>query len=311
MKPLISRVVLLPLSPRRRRLRASTTRRLRGGISTRFSTRAARRRSTRIVAPDVVFRNPPAVVKGHRGISQARRGAARRVSRSAFHARRRARRRQQGGDPLGDARHAGHAENGRQRDGHFSHRERENQRNLGEHGFAGASAADGHRAGTMMKRSLVLCVVVALCSQAAAQQPPSADRALAREILEELVEIPTTQEDGTARAAQAMAARLAAAGFPKEDVQIIDDGRERRQCGRALSGTEPRRARRSADGAHRRRARAARRLVGRSVDVSRARRLVLRPRLDRQQGRRGDARRQLHHVEARRMAAGPRSHHRR
>ena len=36
----------------------------------------------------------------------------------------------------------------------------------------------------------------------AAQPAPSADRALAREILEELVEIPTTEADGTTRAAQ-------------------------------------------------------------------------------------------------------------
>jgi acetylornithine deacetylase/succinyl-diaminopimelate desuccinylase-like protein len=62
----------------------------------------------------------------------------------------------------------------------------------------------------------------ALFSASAAAQPaPAADRALAREILEELVEIPTTQEDGTARAAQAIAARLLAAGFPKEDIHII------------------------------------------------------------------------------------------
>ena len=64
-------------------------------------------------------------------------------------------------------------------------------------------------------------VGVACCGQAAAQPAPSADRALAREILEELVEIPTTQADGTARAAQAIATRLLAAGVPKEDVHII------------------------------------------------------------------------------------------
>src|SRR5688572_10955404 len=56
---------------------------------------------------------------------------------------------------------------------------------------------------------------------AAAQPAPSADRALAREILEELVEIPTTEPDGTTRAAQTIATRLLTAGFPKEDVQII------------------------------------------------------------------------------------------
>lgn len=57
---------------------------------------------------------------------------------------------------------------------------------------------------------------------AAAQQRPAADRALAREILEELVEIPTTPVEGTTRAAQAIATRLMTAGFPKDDVQIIE-----------------------------------------------------------------------------------------
>jgi acetylornithine deacetylase/succinyl-diaminopimelate desuccinylase-like protein len=73
-----------------------------------------------------------------------------------------------------------------------------------------------------MRKSLsVVCVTIALCAHTAAQQPPAADRALAREILKELVEIRSTQEDGTMRAAQAVTARLAAAGFPKEDLQII------------------------------------------------------------------------------------------
>jgi acetylornithine deacetylase/succinyl-diaminopimelate desuccinylase-like protein len=53
------------------------------------------------------------------------------------------------------------------------------------------------------------------------QSEAAADRVLAREVLKELVEIRTAPEDGTARAAQAMAARLVAGGFPKEDVQII------------------------------------------------------------------------------------------
>ena len=72
-----------------------------------------------------------------------------------------------------------------------------------------------------MKRLLVLCVVVMLSGQAGAQQPLSADRALAREILEELVEIPTTPAEGTTRAAQAITARLLKAGFPKDDIQIV------------------------------------------------------------------------------------------
>ena len=74
----------------------------------------------------------------------------------------------------------------------------------------------------MRKFAAVLGVVCAVAGATAAQQRPAADRALAREILEELVEIPTTPVEGTTRAAQAIAARLIAAGFPKDDVQIIE-----------------------------------------------------------------------------------------
>ena len=65
-------------------------------------------------------------------------------------------------------------------------------------------------------------VVLTFWGYVAGQPAPSADSGLAREILEELVEIPTTQSDGTVRAAQAIAARLFNAGFPKEDVHIIN-----------------------------------------------------------------------------------------
>jgi acetylornithine deacetylase/succinyl-diaminopimelate desuccinylase-like protein len=44
---------------------------------------------------------------------------------------------------------------------------------------------------------------------------------LAKEILKELIEIKTTESQGTTRAAQAVAARLRAAGFPERDVQIL------------------------------------------------------------------------------------------
>jgi acetylornithine deacetylase/succinyl-diaminopimelate desuccinylase-like protein len=67
----------------------------------------------------------------------------------------------------------------------------------------------------------VLAAVLVVGGAAAAQQLPAADRALARAVLEELVEIPSTQADGTARVAEAISARLLAAGFPKADVRII------------------------------------------------------------------------------------------
>src|SRR5438477_2961045 len=76
-----------------------------------------------------------------------------------------------------------------------------------------------------MRRSLVVCVLAGaiLSTGAAAQDGLSpADRALARAILRELVEINTTDSLGnTPRAARAMARRLVAAGFPLADVRVL------------------------------------------------------------------------------------------
>jgi len=59
-------------------------------------------------------------------------------------------------------------------------------------------------------------------SAVAQTEAPSADRALARDILRELVEINTTDSLGnTPRAARAMARRLVAAGFPAADVRVL------------------------------------------------------------------------------------------
>ncbi len=75
--------------------------------------------------------------------------------------------------------------------------------------------------GRTLPAALIAAFLVC-CTGLAAQTPPAADRALAREVLQELVEIPTTQAEGTARAAQAIASRLLSAGFPGEDVHIIN-----------------------------------------------------------------------------------------
>ena len=72
-----------------------------------------------------------------------------------------------------------------------------------------------------MIRALPLLISMAVCGGASAQPIAAVDRALAREILEQLVAIPTTEADGTARAAQVLADRLIAAGFPKDDVRIL------------------------------------------------------------------------------------------
>src|SRR5438477_538451 len=76
-----------------------------------------------------------------------------------------------------------------------------------------------------MRRSLVVCVLAGaiLSTGAAAQDGLSpADRALARDIFKQLIEINTTDSLGnTPRAARAMAQRLLAAGFPASDVRVL------------------------------------------------------------------------------------------
>src|SRR5690349_11230189 len=79
----------------------------------------------------------------------------------------------------------------------------------------------GFPQGTPMNRStrwLALALVIATVTAVPAQTPPP-ERALARDILQQLIAIPTTAENGvTPRAAQALAERLTAAGFPAGDV---------------------------------------------------------------------------------------------
>lgn len=88
--------------------------------------------------------------------------------------------------------------------------------------------------------TILLAMFITACGDDATQQPDGdsvADPAtvaepvngllpaqrLARELLKELIEIDTTDSKGdNTRAAQAMAARLLAAGFPEEDVQVLE-----------------------------------------------------------------------------------------
>ena len=71
--------------------------------------------------------------------------------------------------------------------------------------------------------ALTLLLLALVATSAIAQSPAvSSQRALAREILEELIAIPTTADEGaTPRAAEAMAGRLLAAGFAREDVRVV------------------------------------------------------------------------------------------
>ena len=68
----------------------------------------------------------------------------------------------------------------------------------------------------------ILLLGLSLATSVAAPSAQSSHAALAREIFKELVEINTTDSVGsTTRAAEAMAARLRAAGFPDADVRVL------------------------------------------------------------------------------------------
>lgn len=77
-------------------------------------------------------------------------------------------------------------------------------------------------------RSVLWLSLVALClgfvaAGLRAQSGLTPDRALVRDIFRELIQFPTTEENGlTPKAAQAMADRLLAAGFPREDVRVLN-----------------------------------------------------------------------------------------
>src|SRR5712691_8569996 len=74
-----------------------------------------------------------------------------------------------------------------------------------------------------MPRLLLLLVLLVLPTLQAAPPPlDEATRQLTRDIYKQLVEINTTDSAGnTTTAAEAMAARLRAAGFPAADVQVL------------------------------------------------------------------------------------------
>lgn len=73
-----------------------------------------------------------------------------------------------------------------------------------------------------LRYSLILAVAVALLPAAVSGQsiPPAPYRQLAREILQQLIEINTAGDSGTTRAAEALAQRLKAARFPNSDVVL-------------------------------------------------------------------------------------------
>lgn len=95
-----------------------------------------------------------------------------------------------------------------------------------------------------MKRACSAATVTAatawLCAAVAAQtMPAGADRALAREIFREIVEIRSTEAEGTALAARVLADRLTAAGFPKEDVHVLGADRNTQNLVVRFRGRNP------------------------------------------------------------------------
>jgi acetylornithine deacetylase/succinyl-diaminopimelate desuccinylase-like protein len=73
--------------------------------------------------------------------------------------------------------------------------------------------------------SLFLCITTVASAPLSAQPPaPMEYQKLGREVLKELIETDTTHSTGsTTVAAERMAARLLAAGFPRADVQVVGD----------------------------------------------------------------------------------------
>jgi acetylornithine deacetylase/succinyl-diaminopimelate desuccinylase-like protein len=95
-----------------------------------------------------------------------------------------------------------------------------------------------------MKRACSAATVTAatalLCAAVAAQTiPAGADRALSREIFREIVEIRSTEAEGTAHVARVLADRLTAAGFPKEDVHVLGADRNTQNLVVRFRGRNP------------------------------------------------------------------------
>ena len=95
-----------------------------------------------------------------------------------------------------------------------------------------------------MRRTIGVVGAALVINGAIAAQAPSAmpetDRRLVREILAQLVAIPTTEADGaTPRAAQVLADRLLAAGFPRADVNVSGPTARAGTLVARLRGTKP------------------------------------------------------------------------
>ncbi len=95
---------------------------------------------------------------------------------------------------------------------------------------------------TLAAAALALVVMLALPASSRAQSRASeADRALAREIFRELIEIDTSvpPQGDPRRASEVMAARLRAAGFPAEDASMRRSITGTTWCVPSREGGEP------------------------------------------------------------------------
>src|SRR6185436_4674362 len=102
----------------------------------------------------------------------------------------------------------------------------------------------GPRTENDMNRCTLACATLSLVlgSAPAFPQPRAAPNPLALEIFKELVEMNTVTATGdTARAADAMAARLLAAGFPAADVHVFKPAERKGNLVARLRGTGARR----------------------------------------------------------------------
>jgi acetylornithine deacetylase/succinyl-diaminopimelate desuccinylase-like protein len=74
-----------------------------------------------------------------------------------------------------------------------------------------------------LSRPVALAASLALLPYPSSAQtlPPAAHRQLAREVLQELVEINTAGDSGTTRAVEVLARRLRAGGFPAQDIHLV------------------------------------------------------------------------------------------
>ena len=87
-----------------------------------------------------------------------------------------------------------------------------------------------------MRHLLALCLLLAVAVPASAD-PSAADRALARAVYEQLIEIDTSGEAGTTAAAEAIAARLRAAGLAASQIQVLGPSPAKQNLVARIPGT--------------------------------------------------------------------------